>query len=144
MTRDFSQDDDGRLDAREVSENFDARGDEKNLDEREEKEEEARDDVYERTSFIWDEEEQEVRGYAEDEEEYGERGIPEDEEEEEETAVTSFATISAAEKSEEEAQDAAAEADHVLAEIPAEVRINLSFTIILPVELLCLTTFVIS
>lgn len=65
-----------------------------------------------------------------------------EEEEEEEEMPTSPATISAAEKSEEEVRDAA-EPDHVLAEIPVEVRINLSFTIILPVELLCLATFLI-
>lgn len=35
------------------------------------------------------------------------------------------------------------ESDHVLVELPAEVRINLSFSLVLPVELLFLTTFVI-
>jgi len=89
--------------------------------------------------FFIGEEELEEREY--EEERYEEQSL-EDEEVEDEGAVPAAATISAAEKPEEEVQDAA-EPDHVLAEIPVEVRINLSFCVILPVELLYLTTFVI-
>lgn len=63
-----------------------------------------------------------------------------EEEDEEEAALSS--TISTAEKLEEHEADLE-EADHVFSEIPAEVRINLSFYVVLPVELLFLTTFVI-
>lgn len=64
--------------------------------------------------------------------EFDDEGIEED-------ALRSTAT----EKSEEEARDA--RPDHVPDEIPAgdEVRINLSFRVIVPAELPCLTTFVI-
>lgn len=106
----------------------------------EEEEEEIADNVYGRVeSFIWDRELEEHE--AHDEEACGEPSL--EEVEEGKSAPPSTATITAAEKSEEEVRDVV-EPDHVLAEIPAEVRINLSFTIILPVELLCLTTFVIS
>lgn len=90
-------------------------------------------------SFIRDGELEE-RDY--EEERHGEQRI-EDEEVGEKRDIPSIATISAAaEKPEEEVQEVI-EPDHVLAEIPVEVRINLSFCVILPVELLCLTTFVI-
>ena len=95
--------------------------------------------------FFTGEEKLEEHGYEEEGYEgyegYEERSLG-DEEVEDERAVPAAATISAAEKSEEEVQDAAGP-DHVLAEIPVEVRINLSFCVILPVELLYLTTFVI-
>jgi len=92
-------------------------------------------------SFIWDEESGE-REY--EEEGYGERSLEDEEAEEERDAPSDdIATISTAEKLEEEVQQDVVGPDHVLAEIPVEVRINLSFCVILPVELLCLTTFVI-
>lgn len=91
-------------------------------------------------SFICDGESREYEGYEVGM--YEERSVK-DEEMEEERSAPSSATITAAEKSEEEVRDVVGP-DHVLAEIPVEVRINLSFTVILPVELLCLTTFVIS
>jgi len=92
-------------------------------------------------SFIWDEESGE-REY--EEEEYGERSLEDEEAEEERDAPSDdIATISTAEKLEEEVQQDVVGPDHVLAEIPVEVRINLSFCVILPMELLCLTTFVI-
>lgn len=92
---------------------------------------------------FWDEEPGEVVDYKE--ERYGERSYEDEEAEEEGDAPPSDdrATISAAEKPEEEVQQDVVGPDHVLAEIPIEVRINLSFCVILPVELLCLTTFVI-
>lgn len=87
-------------------------------------------------SFIW--------GQGPGEREmYGERSLEDEEEMEEGKSAPSTATITAAEKSEEEVRDVM-RPDHVLAEMQVEVRINLSFTIVLPVELLCLTTFVIS
>lgn len=87
--------------------------------------------------FIWDEEPRE-REY--EEERYEERSFEDEEAEEERDDI---ATISTAEKPEEEVQQDVVGPDHVLAEVPVEVRINLSFCVILPVELLCLTTFVI-
>nr|XP_012230584.1 PREDICTED: uncharacterized protein LOC105676925 [Linepithema humile] len=106
-------------------------------EERDEPEEER--GIYRMDEFFIGEEKLEEREY--EEERYEEQSLG-DEEVEDERAVPAAATISAAEKPEEEVQDAA-EADHVLAEIPVEVRINLSFCVILPVELLHLTTFVI-
>lgn len=103
-------------------------------------EEEAEEDIYRMDEFsIWDDE-LEAPEYDE-QEPYEERQIV-DEKIDEEKDVPSTTTISVAEKPEEETRDAA-RPDHVLAEIPDEVRINLSFYVILPVELLCLTTFVI-
>lgn len=91
--------------------------------------------------FISDEESGE-REYEEERRE--ERSLEDEEAEEERDApFDDIATISAAEKPDEEAQQDVVGPDHVLAEIPVEVRINLSFCVILPVELLCLTTFVI-
>jgi len=94
------------------------------LEEKEE-EEEARDDLYEM------EEELSVAEYEEpsvvEEEIHEERALPE---------------IYPVEKPEEEVPEAVVP-DRVFAEIPVEVRINLSFCVVLPVELLCLTTFVI-
>ncbi|EZA60575.1 hypothetical protein X777_14601, partial [Ooceraea biroi] len=95
---------------------------------------EAEEDVYRMDEFfIWDDE-LEAREY--EQKPYGERSVGN-----EERDAPSTATISVAEKSEEEARDTAGP-DHALAEIPVEVRINLSFCVILPVELLCLTTFI--
>lgn len=110
-------------------------------EEKEETEEEKEEDIHGADeSFIRDEELGELE--YDEEEKYGERSV-EDEEVEEKREIPSIATIStAAEKPEEEVQEVI-EPDHVLAEIPVEVRINLSFCVILPVELLCLTTFVI-
>lgn len=122
-------------------ENLTLRNKEFQEEEKEETEEEKEKNTYEADeSFIRDEELGEHEEY--EEERYGERSV-EDEEVEEKRDVPSIATISAAaEKPEEEVQEVI-EPDHVLAEIPVEVRINLSFCVILPVELLCLTTFVI-
>lgn len=124
-------------------ENFELRNEEfqEEEEEKEEEKKEIADDVHERVeSFIWDQELREYEGYGQEMD--GERSL-EDEEMEKEKSTPSSATITAAEKSEEEMPDVVGP-DHVLDEIPVEVRINLSFTIILPVELLCLTTFVIS
>lgn len=98
--------------------------------------------IYKTDEFlIWDEEPGE-REY--EEERYEERSLGDEEAEEERDAPSDdIATISEAEKPEEEVQQDVVGPDHVLAEIPVEVRINLSFCVILPVELLCLTTFVI-
>jgi len=105
----------------------------------EEKEAEEANIIEEDESFIRD---GELEEHDYEEERHGEQRI-EDEEVEEKRDIPSIATISAAaEKPEEEVQEVI-EPDHVLAEIPVEVRINLSFCVILPVELLCLTTFVI-
>lgn len=110
--------------------------------EEEEKKEEISNDIHERVeSFIWDQELGKYEGYGQEID--GERSL-EDEEMEEGKSPPSSATITAAEKSAEEEVPDVVGPDHVLDEIPVEVRINLSFTIILPVELLCLTTFVIS
>lgn len=111
--------------------------------ENEEYEDEAKEeeDIYEMDeSFISDEEPGE-REY--EEERYGERGLEDEEAEGRDAPSDDIATISTAEKPEEEVQQDVVGPDHVLAEIPVEVRINLSFCVILPVELLCLTTFVI-
>ncbi|XP_014480180.1 PREDICTED: uncharacterized protein LOC106747299 [Dinoponera quadriceps] len=128
-----------RLDASENAgnhENFSPENEE--FQEEYEEEKEIASDVDERVeSSIWGQELGEYEGY--EGRMYGERSM-EDEEMEEGKSAPSSATITAAEKSEEEVRDVAGP-DHVLAEIPAEVRINLSFTIILPAELLCLTTF---
>lgn len=103
-----------------------------------EKEEE---DIYKMDeSFISDVEPGE-REY--EEERYGERSLEDEEAEGRDAPSDDIATISTAEKPEEEVQRDVVGPDHVLAEIPVEVRINLSFCVILPVELLCLTTFVI-
>ncbi|KAL0124177.1 hypothetical protein PUN28_006183 [Cardiocondyla obscurior] len=77
-------------------------------------------------------------------ERYGEPRL-EDEKTEEERDVPAddIATISAIEKPVEEVRRDVVEPDHVFVEIPAEVRINLSFRVILPMELLYFTTFVI-
>lgn len=113
-------------------------------DEKTEEKEEEKEDIYKMDKFfIWDQEPGE-REY--EKEEYEEQRNLEDEEAEEEEGDApseDIATISTAEKPEEEVQQDVVGPDHVLAEIPVEVRINLSFCIILPVELLCLTTFVI-
>ncbi|EGI58424.1 hypothetical protein G5I_13461, partial [Acromyrmex echinatior] len=113
-------------------------------DERTEEKEEEKEDTYKVDEFfIWDQEPGEY-----EEEEYEEQRSFEDEEAEEEeeeegdAPSEDIATISTAEKPEEEVQQDVVGPDHVLAEIPVEVRINLSFCVILPVELLCLTTFV--
>lgn len=105
----------------------------------EEEEDEAEEDVYRMDEFFISDEELEAREY---EQELYEEPSVRDEEIGEERDVPSTVTISTMEKPEEEARDAA-EPDHAFAEIPVEVRINLSFCVILPVELLCLTTFVI-
>lgn len=109
---------------------------------RKEEQAEGEEGIYEMDELsIWDEEPGE-REY--EEEKYEERGREDEEAEEERDAPSEdTATISAAEKPEEEVQQDMVGPDHVLAEIPVEVRINLSFCVILPVELLCLTTFVI-
>lgn len=103
---------------------------------------EREEDIYKTDEFFtWDKEPGE-REY--EEERYEERSLEDEEAEEERDAPSDdIATISEAEKLEEEVQQDVVGPDHVLAEIPVEVRINLSFCIILPVELLCLTTFVI-
>ncbi|XP_032666581.1 uncharacterized protein LOC116842045 [Odontomachus brunneus] len=124
----------------ENRENF-ALDNKESQEQEEEKEREIAEDVYGRTeSLIWDQALRGHEGYGEGL--YGERSL-EDEETKEGKSAPSSATIVTAEKSDEEVRDVVGP-DHVLAEIPVEVRINLSFTIILPVELLCLTTFVIS
>lgn len=109
-------------------------------EEGEKEEAEGEEGIYKMNEF-WDEE----PGEGEYEEErYGEWSYEDEEAEEEGDAPSDDrATISAAEKPEEEVQQDVVGPDHVLAEIPIEVRINLSFCVILPVELLCLTTFVI-
>lgn len=112
-------------------------------EEYEEYEDEAKEeeDIYKMDeSFISDEEPGE-REY--EEERYGERSLEDEEAEGRDAPSDDIATISTAEKPEEEVQQDVVGPDHVLAEIPVEVRINLSFCVILPVELLCLTTFVI-
>lgn len=103
---------------------------------------EGEEDIDKMDEFLnWKEEPRE-REY--EEERYGERSLEDEEAEEERDAPSDdIATISTAEKPEEEMQQDVVRPDHVLAEIPVEVRINLSFCVILPVELLCLTTFVI-
>lgn len=106
-------------------------------EEKEEMEEEVKNAYEEGESFI---REEELGEHDYEEERHGEQSI-EDEEVEEKRDIP-IATISTAEKPEEEVQEVI-EPDHVLADIPVEVRINLSFCVILPVELLCLTTFVI-
>lgn len=104
-----------------------------------EEEEEEENDIYKADeSFIRDEE---LGEHDYDEERHGERSL-EDEEIEEKRDIPSATISTAAEKPEEEVQEVI-EPDHVLADIPVEVRINLSFCVILPVELQCLTTFVI-
>lgn len=114
--------------------------DEKYEEEGKEEEAEGEEGIYKMDEF-WDEEPREGE-YGE--ERYGERSYEDEEAEEEGDAPSDdHATISAAEKPEEEVQQDVVGPDHVLAEIPIEVRINLSFCVILPVELLCLTTFVI-
>lgn len=127
------------MNANDEDENLTSRTAEFQEAEKEEAEEDAKEkNMYEEgESFIRDEELGE-RDY--EEERHGEPSI-EDEEVEEKGDIP-IATISTAEKPEEEVQEVI-EPDHVLAEIPVEVRINLSFCVILPVELLCLTTFVI-
>ncbi|XP_012230584.2 cilia- and flagella-associated protein 184-like [Linepithema humile] len=84
-------------------------------EERDEPEEER--GIYRMDEFFIGEEKLEEREY--EEERYEEQSLG-DEEVEDERAVPAAATISAAEKPEEEVQDAA-EADHVLAEIPVEI-----------------------
>lgn len=124
--------------------------DNKRSQEEEEEEEgergEVAEDVYGRTeSLIWDQALREHEGHEGGEGSHGEPSLVDEEEAKEGKSAPSSATIAAAEKSEEEVREpTVGPADHVLAEIPVEVRINLSFTVILPVELLCLTTFVIS
>lgn len=103
---------------------------------------EDEEDIYKMDEFfILDEEPGE---FEYEEERYVERSREDEEAKEEvEAPYDDTATISTAEKPEEEVQQDVVGPDHVLAEIPVEVRINLSFCVILPVELLCLTTFVI-
>lgn len=138
----FCQDNGDRLDPNtETSsdhENF-ALEDEQFQEAEEGDEEEEERSIHRMDEFFIGEEKLEEREY--EEEIYEEQSLGDEEVEDERTAPAA-ATISAVEKPEEEVQDAA-EPDHVLAEIPAEVRINLSFCVILPVELLYLTTFVI-
>lgn len=111
-------------------------------EERDEEEAEGEEDIYKTDEFFISDEESGEREY-EEERRSEERSLEDEEAEEERDAFDDIATISAAEKPEEEAQRDVVGPDHVLAEIPVEVRINLSFCVILPVELLCLTTFVI-
>ncbi|KOC67110.1 Coiled-coil domain-containing protein 96 [Habropoda laboriosa] len=117
----------------------------------EEEEEEAEEELGEwkkladEVSTVWEDstarsdEGEKFEVFHEDDEEVGEEEREEEEEEEEEEIPLS-STISSAEKLEEEERQIE-ESDHVLPEIPAEVRINLSFSLVLPVELLFLTTF---
>ncbi|XP_061933391.1 proline-, glutamic acid- and leucine-rich protein 1-like [Apis cerana] len=88
-----------------------------------------------------EEEEEEVEHEEEDVEE--EEVEEEEEEEEEEEKEEEIISLTVSEKTEEEVAPEPVESDRVFPEIPVEVRINLSFSLILPVELLFLTTFVI-
>jgi len=105
------------------------------LEEKEE-EEKPRDDLYSMEEEELPMPEYEVEPYEEPSviEEIPEEEIPEERD--------IPAEIYPVEKLEEEVPEAVMP-DRALVEIPVEVRINLSFCVILPVELLCLTTFVI-
>ncbi|XP_028049901.2 LOW QUALITY PROTEIN: eukaryotic translation initiation factor 5B [Monomorium pharaonis] len=114
------------------------RSEEYEEDERKE-EQEGEEGVYEMDEFFTRDEK-----YEREKERYEERSHEDEEAEGEGDAPPDdTTTVSTAEKPEEEVQQDVVGPDHVLAEIPVEVRINLSFCVILPVELLCLTTFVI-
>lgn len=79
---------------------------------------------------------------SDDGEAYGKAFDEEEEVGEAEEEIPLSPAVSTPEKLEEEVPRPE-ESDHVLAEISAEVRIDLSFSLVLPVELLFLTTFVI-
>ncbi|XP_011697932.1 PREDICTED: DNA ligase 1 isoform X2 [Wasmannia auropunctata] len=88
-------------------------------DERKEGEAEGEEGIYKMDEFfIWDEEPGE-REY--EEERYEERSLEDEEAEEERDALSDIATISTAEKPEEEVQPDVVGPDHVLAEIPVEI-----------------------
>ncbi|XP_018316994.1 troponin T, cardiac muscle isoform X2 [Mycetomoellerius zeteki] len=89
-------------------------------DERIEEEEEEKEDIYKMDEFfIWD---QEPGEHEYEEEGYEERSLEDEEAEEEGDAPSEdIATISTAEKLEEEVQQDVVGPDHVLAEIPVEI-----------------------